>query len=48
MYRKQTPKATIDACFVAEGLVPETRAEELEVAQLVSLSNSLKNAILPP
>lgn len=48
MYRKQTPKATIDACFVAEGLIPETRADELEVAQLVSLSNSLKNAILPP
>jgi 16S rRNA (adenine1518-N6/adenine1519-N6)-dimethyltransferase len=46
MYRKQTPKATIDAVFAAEGLVTETRAEELEVAQLVSLSNSLKNAIL--
>jgi 16S rRNA (adenine1518-N6/adenine1519-N6)-dimethyltransferase len=46
MYRKQMPKSAIDECFVTEGIAPETRAEELDVAQLVSLSNSLKNAIL--
>jgi 16S rRNA (adenine1518-N6/adenine1519-N6)-dimethyltransferase len=46
MYRKQMPKSAVDECFAAEGLVPEIRAEELEVAQLVSLSNSLQNAIL--
>lgn len=46
MYRKQMPKSAVDECFAAEGIATETRAEELDVSQLVSLSNSLKNAIL--
>lgn len=46
MYRKQISKPTVDECFAAEGISTDTRAEELEVAQLVSLSNCLKNAIL--
>lgn len=46
MYRKQMPKSAVDECFAEEGIIPEIRAEELEVEQLVSLSNSLKNAIL--
>ena len=46
MYRKQIPKSAVDKCFEEEGIAQEIRAEELEVAQLVSLSNSLKNAIL--
>jgi 16S rRNA (adenine1518-N6/adenine1519-N6)-dimethyltransferase len=46
MYRKQISKGVVDAVFEAEGLTPETRAEEMDVAQLVSLSNALKDAIL--
>ena len=46
MYRKQMPKPAVDECFAEQGIIPEIRAEELEVEQLVSLSNSLKNAIL--
>ena len=46
MYRKQMPKPAVDECFAAQGIIPEIRGEELEVEQLVSLSNSLKNAIL--
>lgn len=46
MYRKQISKPIVDECFAEQGIEHETRAEELEVAQLVSLSNSLKNAIL--
>lgn len=46
MYRKQMPKSAVDECFAGQEIRPETRAEELDVPQLVSLSNSLKNAIL--
>ncbi len=39
-------KVEIDAAFEAEGLTLTTRAEELFPAQLVSLSNRLRDAIL--
>lgn len=46
MFRKQLSKSQVDEVLAEEGIGKGTRAEELEVSQLVSLSNRLKNAIL--
>jgi len=46
MFRKQIPKLEIDRVLSAEGIEFSTRAEELEVSQLVSLSNHIQNVIL--
>lgn len=46
MFRKQLTKAQVDEVLTEENLQEGTRAEELEVSQLISLSNRLKNAIL--
>lgn len=46
MYRKQLSKQAVDALLVEEGLSTEERAEEMEVDQLVSLSNRLHSAIV--
>ncbi len=46
MYRKQLSKPAVDALLAEEGLTTESRAEEMEVDQLVSLSNRLHGAIV--
>lgn len=46
MYRKQLSKQAVDALLVEEGLSTEDRAEEMEVDQLVSLSNRLHSAVV--
>ncbi len=46
MFRKQLTKAQVDEVLAEENIGEGGRAEELEVPQLVSLSNRLKNAIL--
>ncbi len=46
MYRKQLSKPAVDALLAEEGLTTDSRAEEMEVDQLVSLSNRLHGAIV--
>jgi 16S rRNA (adenine1518-N6/adenine1519-N6)-dimethyltransferase len=46
MYRKQLSKPAVDALLAEEGLTTESRAEEMEVDQLVSLANRLHGAIV--
>lgn len=46
MFRKQLSKPQVDEVLAEEGVDQVARAEELEVSQLVTLSNRLKNAIL--
>lgn len=46
MYRKQLSKSAVDALLAEEGLTTESRAEEMEVDQLVSLANRLHGAIV--
>lgn len=46
LYSQVLTKADVDACFAAENLPDGTRAEQLQVPQLVSLSNRLRDAIL--
>ena len=46
MFRKQIPKSEVDSVLAAEGIEFSSRAEELDVSQLVSLSNRFRNVIL--
>ena len=45
MYRRNLEKCEIDAILESMGLSPSTRAEELDVATLVGLSNRIRHAI---
>lgn len=48
LFKAHLSKADVEGLLLEEGLTASSRAEELPVEQLVSVSNRLRNATLPP